>query len=227
MTDEEEFFAWLDGELPPAAAARVEARVAADPALAAEARAHRALGAGLRAAFDPVMTPRDAVASLSAKRAERAERAGRRPAVPQWAAIAATLIVGIGLGTVVGGGRETGAPVVVEGERMVAAAALDRALTDQLASADQQGAATRVGLTFRSDRGLCRTFAAKAASGVACRSDGKWRIEGLYGAGDAGSATYRMAAGGDPRLATLVDGMIVGDPLDPAGEAAARRSGWK
>ena len=224
MTDEEEFFAWLDGELPPAAAARVEARVAADPALAAEARAHRALGAGLRAAFDPVMTPRDAVASLSAK---RAERAGRRPAVPQWAAIAATLVVGIGLGTVIDGGRETDAPVVVEGERMVAAAALDRALTDQLASADQQAAATRVGLTFRSDRGLCRTFAAKAASGVACRSDGKWRIEGLYGAGDAGSATYRMAAGGDPRLATLVDGMIVGEPLDAAGEAAARRSGWK
>ena len=44
MTDEEEFFAWLDGELDGAAAAKVAARVAADPALAEEARLHRALG---------------------------------------------------------------------------------------------------------------------------------------------------------------------------------------
>lgn len=224
MTDEEEFFAWLDGELPPADAARVEARVAADPALAAEAQAHRAMGAGLRAAFDPVMTPQHTIASLSAR---RAEHAARRVGVPQWAAIAATLVVGIGLGTMVGGGGTTRSPIVVDGQRMVAAAALDRALTGQLASADQQGAGTRVGLTFRSGRGLCRTFAAEAASGVACRNGDKWRIEGLFGADAAPAATYRMAAGGDPRLAALVDGMIVGEPLDAASEASARKSGWK
>ena len=45
MTDEEEFFAWLDGELDGAAAARIEARVAADPMLAEQARAQGAIGA--------------------------------------------------------------------------------------------------------------------------------------------------------------------------------------
>jgi hypothetical protein len=36
-----------------------------------------------------------------------------------------------------------------------------------------------------------------------------------------------MAAGSDPRLAALVDDMIAGEPLDGAGEAAARQAGWR
>jgi anti-sigma factor RsiW len=104
MTDEEEFFAWLDGELAPADAARVAARVAQDPALAAQAESHRAIAHGLRAAFDPVMTPRSEVADLSARRAERVRRV---PAgLPQWAAIAATLVAGFGLGSVVNTSRD-------------------------------------------------------------------------------------------------------------------------
>lgn len=225
MTEEEEFFAWLDGELPPAAAARVAARVEASPALAAEAKAHRAMSAGLRAAFEPVMTPRSTVASLGAK---RTERAARRAGVPQWAAIAATLVLGIGLGTLAGRGGEAPSPIAVEGGRMVAAGALDSALSGQLASAVQQGGATRVGLTFRNGPGaLCRSFSGAAASGVACRSGGEWRIEGLFGPSGAQGGAYRMAAGGDPRLGALVDAMIVGDPLDAAEEAQALRSGWK
>ena len=34
MNEEEEFYAWIDGELDAELAARVEARVASDPALA-------------------------------------------------------------------------------------------------------------------------------------------------------------------------------------------------
>ena len=36
-----------------------------------------------------------------------------------------------------------------------------------------------------------------------------------------------MAAGGDPRLAALVDENIAGEPLDAAGEQAAQRGGWR
>lgn len=225
MTEEEEFFAWLDGELPAADATRVEARVAASHTLTAEAEAHRAMGAGLRAAFETVMTSQTPVASFIAR---RAERAGRPIGVPQWAAMAATLVIGIGLGTIVGAGGETASPIVVDGRQMVAAASLDRALTRQLASTDQQGATTRVGLTFRNQRGsLCRSFSDKAASGVACRSGSHWRIEGLYGASGSSVGAYRMAAGSDPRVAELIDGMIIGEPLDAAGEASAMQSGWK
>ncbi len=225
MTEEDEFFAWLDGELAPADAVRVEARVAGDPALAARAEAHREMTAELRAAFDPVMTAHSDVVDFAARRVERARRI---PAgLPQWA-IAATLVVGLGLGTMVGGRGGSDAPVMIEGGQMVAAAALDQALDRQLASNDQRGEPLRVGLTFRNRQGnLCRSFSGDSASGLACRESEQWRIEGLYGSSGAASGDYRMAAGGDPRLAALVDEVIAGDPLDAAGEVAAQRRGWR
>jgi anti-sigma factor RsiW len=54
MTEDERFFAWLDGELPPAEAAAFAAKVASDPRLAGLARRHRALGADLKSAFDSI-----------------------------------------------------------------------------------------------------------------------------------------------------------------------------
>ena len=59
MTDEELFYAWLDGELDGEEAEQVAARVAADPALNAKAEQHRALAASLRGAF--VGAIRDAI----------------------------------------------------------------------------------------------------------------------------------------------------------------------
>ena len=56
MTEDELFYAWLDGELEGEAAERVAARVAADPALKKEAEQHRRIAAQLRGAFDPVMS---------------------------------------------------------------------------------------------------------------------------------------------------------------------------
>lgn len=224
MTDEQ-FFAWLDGELDGEAAARVAALVAADPELAEQARAHRALGERLRGAFASVMAEPEAPAAVVDLKAARDKRAARRVGVPQWAAMAATLALGIGLGTVVGdrGGQ---APVAIEGGRMVAAADLGEALDAQLASAGNQGA-TRIGLTFRNNNGaVCRSFENAAASGLACREGEAWKIEGLYGA-EAAGGEYRMAAGGDPRLAALIDAEMAGEPLDAAGERAAQAKGWR
>ena len=47
MTEDEKFFAWLDGELPPAEAAEMEAKVVADPALSRLAEAGNAPGVSL------------------------------------------------------------------------------------------------------------------------------------------------------------------------------------
>lgn len=233
MTEEEEFFAWLDGELDAEAAARVAARVAADPDLADQAEAHRALGARLRAAFDPVMAApvpdRIATAPVSLS-AAREQRAARRSVggLPQWAAMAATLVVGLGLGTMAGGRDGQQGPVAIDGGRMVAGSALGQALDTQLASLDQQGAVTRIGLSFRDRNGaLCRSFESAAAAGLACRDDGRWRIEGLYGAAGGAAGDYRMASGGDPRVAALIEATIAGDPLDADGEHAAMASGWR
>ena len=48
MVEDEKFFAWLDGELSPEEAARVEAEVSADPRLSRLANEHRAMTSGLR-----------------------------------------------------------------------------------------------------------------------------------------------------------------------------------
>ena len=227
MTDDEEFYAWLDNELDGEAAERVAARVAGDPALAALAAQHRALGENLRGAFAPVMAddvapPRMTadVVDLGARREARRSGFG----LPQWAAMAATLVVGVVAGQFV---NQTGAPVESRDGVMVAAASLDRALGAQLASTGGDGP-IRVGLTFRSrDGAVCRSFTDSGASGLACRDGDAWRIEGLLAAPQAQGGDYRMAAGEDPRLAALIDERIEGEPYDAAAEKAAREAGWR
>ena len=231
MTDEEEFFAWLDGELKGEAAARVEARVAADPTLAVQARAHRELGAGLRGAFNPVMKApapdRFGAAPIDLGAARERLQRRRSYGLPQWAAIAATLVLGIGLGTAIGG-HGSDAPTAIEGGKLVAAAGLRQALDRQLASTDQRGAATRIGLTFRNhDGALCRSFDGRDGAGLACRSGESWQLEALFGPAADTRGNYRTASGGDPRLANLIDEAIAGDPLDAEQERGAWSRHWR
>ena len=229
MSDEEEFFAWLDGELDGDAAARVEARVAADPALAEQARAHRALAGRLRGAFDPVMSAAvpDRIGSGPVDFAEAREKRTVRPIshATRWAAIAATLVVGIVTGTMLSTGST--APVVRENGTLVAAAELEDALDTRLASAPESEG-VRIGLTFRDSEGaLCRSFESDDRSGLACRADGDWRIRGLFDQNDGPAGDYRMASGADPGLAELIEATIAGEPFDADAERAARESGWR
>jgi hypothetical protein len=234
MTDDEKFFAWLDGELDPTEAAEVEAKVAADPELQRLADQHRALGTRLRRAFDPIaaepvperlraaLHPPAEVVDLAAAREKRAARNRRH--VVQWGAMAATLAVGILVGTAIP--RGSAAPVEVRGSKLYAAASLNHALDTQLASAP--AGEIRIGLTFRDQAGqVCRTFTQPAASGLACRDDGHWRLRGLFAAPEGQATTYRMASGMDPNLAALIDSTMAGEPFDAAQEKAAKTNGWK
>ncbi len=231
MNDDEEFYAWLDGELDEEGAARVAARVAADPSLARLAAQHRTLGEGLRGAFAPVMAdetqlPRMTdVVDLAARREARRSGFGPGFGLPQWAAMAATLVIGLVAGQFVNQG--SGAPVESRDGMLVAAASLDQALGQQLASAGTDGP-VRVGMTFRSSDGaICRSFSDSGSSGLACRDGDAWRIEGLLASSQNPGGDYRMAAGEDPRLAALIDGRIAGEPFDAAAEKAARDAGWR
>jgi hypothetical protein len=99
------------------------------------------------------------------------------------------------------------------------------ALDRQLASAGEQGG-IRIGLSFKDQSGrFCRSFTAAAQSGLACRAEDAWAIEGLV-AEQSGSSEYRMASGVNPALGGLIDGRIAGEPLDPAGETRAIQQGW-
>ena len=234
MVEDEKFFAWVDGELEPDEAARVEAAVAADPELSRLAQEHRAMTVSLKGAFDSVASapvpdrisvrPQDNVVDFSQARAVRAER--RPPAIwVQAAALAATLAVGIFTGNMLIPGP-TG-PVQQENGRLVAGGELEQALYAQLASAPGEGA-PRIGLTFRDKAGaVCRTFEDRSASGLACREGGDWRIRGLFQGAQGPAADYRMASGGDPRLMDMVDETIAGEPLDADQERQAKERGWR
>jgi len=231
MNDDEKFFAWLDGELGPAEAAEMEAKVAADPQLARLAEQHRALKAQLSNAFDPItaapvpehlkaaIRPTAEIADFAAAR-----RARRIPSLPQWTALAATLAAGIVVGTMIPHGGS--APVEVQDGKIYAAADLNRALATQLASAPTGD--VRIGLTFRDHSGeICRSFTQQAASGLACRGGGRWQLKGIFAAPEGQGTDYRMAAGMDPNLAALVDSTMAGEPLDAAGEKAERDKSWR
>ena len=236
MVNDETFFAWLDGELDSEEAARVEAEVAADPKLLELAAQHRSMQARMRSAFDTVLDapvpetlsatvrrPEPEVIDFAAAKRERARPAW--PALPQWAAMAATLAVGVVVGTMVP--HRSVEPVQVQGGQLYAAAALDKSLDTQLASTPGAGP-VRVGMTFRDRSGaICRTFTEPRQSGVACRNGERWEVRGLFAAPESQAGDYRMASGMDPNLAALVDSTIAGDAFDAGQEKAARDNRWR
>ncbi|MFT3977989.1 MAG: hypothetical protein QM688_12890, partial [Sphingomonas bacterium] len=159
--------------------------------------------------------------SLDAARRKRAATAPRRAIRSGWAmsgAIAASLVVGVLAG------RNIGGPAgIADNARALAlsrpiASALDRQLSGE-------AGAVRVALSFRDREGdLCRSFTASHLSGVACRADDGWRLR--YGAPVAAQGgDYRMA-GSDAGQMRFVQSIIEGEPLDQAGEAAARAKQW-
>lgn len=232
MTEvDEKFFAWLDGELSGDEAADMAARVAANPELSRLADEHRAMQARLKRAFDtvaeaPVPDHLRAALRPSAEVIDfgATQRRPRWQPLPHWAAMAATLAIGVLLGTMIQ--WQGNAPVELRGGQIFAAAALDRALDTQLASTPQGN--TRIGLTFRDQAGaICRSFTEPHASGLACRTDRGWELRGLFAPAEGQGAAYRMAAGMDPNLAALVDSTMAGAPFDAAQEKAAKEHGWR
>lgn len=237
MTADEKFFAWLDGELSGAEAAEVEAKVASDPELARLADEHRALQSRLKGAFDPIANapvpqhlidsvrrPKAEVIDFQAAKKAREPQRTWRPAA-QWAAMAATLVLGFFAGTFAP--HHNDAPVTVQDGALYASASLNQALSSDLASAPANGP-VRIGLTYRDQAGaVCRTFTEAKSSGLACRNGARWQLRGLFPASEGQGDAYRMAAGMDPNLAALVNSTIAGDPFGPAQEKAAQRRGWK
>lgn len=235
--DEGVLMAWIDGELDGEAAAEVAAAVAADPLLAAQAQAQRALAARLTAGFAPILAepvpgaiiaatapPRANVVDFAAHRSERqAAPPPPRRRQPQWLALAATLVIGVVIGRAAGFG--TAPPAIAEkGGALVASGPLAKALDVQLASAPGDGP-VRVMLSFKAKDGrYCRSWALATQKGIACHTGDDWQIAATVAAAPEGS--YRMA-GGDAALMTSVDSMIADELLDAEQERAAKEHGWR
>jgi len=153
---------------------------------------------------------------------------------PQWAAMAASLVVGVLVAPFLWRAG-VGGPLALQGGHLVATGTLARALSQQLASNQAPDAAIGIGVTFLSGNGAyCRTFQLRdqsALAGLACRDQDRWQLEALAAAALAPNPSpgqYRQAVSSlPPAVASTVDDMIVGEPLDANAEAAARDRDWR
>jgi hypothetical protein len=205
--------AYVDGELPAAERMAFEAEMAADPALAEEVSDHRALSVRVAGAYAPVL---DEPVPVGLTMAASAANDRGRSRLPMWAAVAASLVLGVFAGRLAMPDRD---PMTPRGQL---SATLDKGL-----AAD--AGAIRVGLTFQDKAGRwCRTFESTPdkLAGLACREGDAWRLEVAAG-WDPSSPDYRQAASATPpAVLAAVDDLRAGDTLDGAAEKAARDAGW-
>ncbi|NWK95541.1 anti-sigma factor [Sphingobium lactosutens] len=225
--DEAMLIALVDGELDEVNRRRVERVVADDPALAERLEMHRSLRARLTGHY--ALVAEEPVPDRLRALLEESETVVpiARPA-PRWrnwamgGAIAASLVLGLGIGRMSGGDA---GPIGMRNGVMVAQGPLAKALDTQLASA-QQGAAIRIGLSFqRKGGGWCRSFDG-AVAGVACRHGEGWQVQQAL-PGMWPGTEYRQASSADARVMATVDALIEGAPADAAGEKAAQAGGWR
>ena len=235
---DEMLMAYADGELDLVSRAEIEAAMATDPEIARAVERHRELTARVQGAYlslleEPLPDNLAALASapvvsLAGRRAEPARpAAASRPRLPSWAAIAASLAIGLLIGFFVT--REPAAPWDESGAGLVARGELDHALTTQLAGEDGARHA-RVGISFRDKGGAyCRAFHFQREAplaGLACRDGGEWRLQVLAAAAKQ-EGELRPAAAMPMAVLQAVDAAIAGEPLDAAAESAARDAGWQ
>jgi hypothetical protein len=214
---DETLMAFADGTLPEDEALRVAEALDADAALAERvallAEGRDAARGAFRAVLDePVPARLLAAAQAPAAGNDNAPRAWRGMGV----AVAASLAVGVFLGTLAPRGEAPG---------MLAApvrAALDGAAAGALGG-------VRVTGTHVAEGGMiCRSFAqaegAATMLGLACREEDGWRLR--VAVARAGSG-FAPASGGDPVIAEVLERLGAGPALDAAAEAEARRRGWR
>ncbi|MBX3562301.1 MAG: anti-sigma factor [Sphingomonas sp.] len=224
--------AYLDDELDSDARAAIEAALAADPALRDRLETQRRLRDRLTAHYGPVadepvperlralLEPSDEkVVDFAAARVRRA-----RPVWQNFAAIAATLVLGLVIGR---GLPSDSGPIAIEDGMMVARGSLAEALDTQLASAQAPDATTRIGISFaRADGSLCRTFDGADFSGLACREAQGWRVMTTAGGSGGQTGGYRQA-GGAAIVLQAAQEMMAGEPFDADAERRARDADWR
>lgn len=222
--------AFVDGELDDLTARRIERDAEGDAALAAEIARLRGLRTVLAAHYAPVLDESlpDRLTGLLAgtdrvdtSLAGRREAKRARFAPMHWGAIAASLVLGLTIGTQP---WQAPADVTSDGGMLVASGALETALDTQLAANQGADAPIRIGLSFRDRAGrACRSFESAALAGIGCRAADGWTLERTMPGSRQGD--YRQASSGE--LAAAAAAMMAGEPFDDAAESKARAAGWR
>ncbi|HMH87795.1 MAG TPA: hypothetical protein VK523_04085 [Steroidobacteraceae bacterium] len=244
---DETLMAYADGEVDAATRAIIEAAMRDDPEIRRRVEEHRALRETLQGAFSAVLDEPVPQRLIDAARGHDAARAGnvvdmasaRRAAVDapgrrrswQPVAMAASVLVGVAVGYLGWHGSNSWVKTNSSGE-LIAGVGLAEALSNQLSEDRSPGLVAITGLSFRAKTGdFCRTFSvtgAHASSGLACHEADGWKIKVLAQTPAApNSSNFRPAASGiAPAVRAVVEESIDGEPLDQAGEIAARKQGW-
>jgi hypothetical protein len=232
--------AYADGEADDATRTLIEAAMRDDPEIRRRVAHHQALRQAVQGAFAEALdepVPQRLVAAARGTPAGKVVdlvrvREGSRKGLRRWqpAAMAASLLLGLALGYL---GWRGSNPVVTSNGELVAGAGLADALSTQLSSDRPPGGIVTTGLSFRAKSGnYCRTFSLTgmhANSGLACREGGSWKINVLAQSPEkpVSSSAFRPAASADsPAVRAAVEESIDGEPLDQAGEIAARQANW-
>lgn len=226
---------FVDGELAPQEASRIEAEIANDAEARAFVETQTALRQQFQAAFSPVMEerlPDDLMAAITntpvSWRWRLKQRFSQHNAwlwigLPAAGALALGLVIGIAVNP------SNVGPIGTENGALVAQGALADALNTRLASDTTKVNAPQIGISFRAKDGrACRTFATNDVAGIACRGNANWNVAALASAPAETSGTYHMAGSGMPDvIRNAASNMIDGAPFDAATERQARDHGWK
>jgi hypothetical protein len=256
IDDPETWQAYVDDAMEAPERARLEAAMAADPALAARVAAAARVRDRVRADFDAALDeplPERFAALLSAPvpassadtasattplrlsaSSSPADNVRSFPARPRWFAGSGWAVAAAAsLAIMVGGWwwRVSVAPIRGDGANRFAGGALAQALERSLA-AETDRDAVAIGLTFRDrDAQWCRSFAmpGERLAGVACREDDRWRIVSLESGSisEDGGLVRQAASAMPPAVLQAIDARIEGDPLDATAERVARDAGWR
>jgi hypothetical protein len=247
MISDETLMAYADGEADAATRAQVEAAMREDPEVGKRIARHRALRNAMRDTGSSVLdepVPERLIAAargraptagtvvdLSRAREAAIRKGSGLPRGWQPAAMAASLLVGLALGYLGWHGSATLIQTNSSGG-LVADAALADVLSTELSDDRSAARVATPGVSFRAKTGdYCRTFVltgADASSGLACHKSNGWMITVLTQSPSGGGPTQYRTAGSElsPAIRAAIEGSIEGEPLDHAGEVAARQAGW-
>ena len=245
---DEVLIAYADGALAEPVRSEVARAALADPQVAARLARYQALRGKVRGALRSVGGARAPVlaANIIDLAAERASRqplptlpSQMLPATPprmprrwhRWAGCAVALVLGgvLGAGALLASNDTiTLAQVGGVDGALVAAGALDTALSKQLGHLSQDGA-VRMGVSFvAKDGNYCRSFQLDRAAGLACRNARRWQLAVLVQTPQRAPGTARLAFSATPEVVVnAIDERIAGAALDARGEQIASRLGWQ
>ena len=211
---------FIDGKLAAEEASGIAAKIASDPDLAAYVEDQKALKAAL--ASPAAVWLRGAHERAAAKSAS-------------WVP-ACAMAAGIGLGVLLAGSFGIGTDLRSQDGALIAQGELAHVLSTSLSAEEEnaRSATAQVAASFWSKNGtFCRSFvtrgnAESALAGIACRERGAWRVAAMATMAPGNPAQSRLVTAALPAsVRSVMDNLIVGQPLDTDAERQARIQGWR